>query len=71
MPWSILLMTAWLVVKGGPDPGKHLVLLQNYFVGYSISWPGSIIGMFYGAALGAVIGWFMGLVYNWTAAFRK
>ncbi len=68
---GLFVMTVWLVVKGGPDPGPHLQLLEQYFIGYSVTWVGSFIGLFYGALAGAAIGWFIGLVYNRVAGVRQ
>jgi len=64
-------MTLWLVVKGGARVGVHLQLLSNYFIGYSVTWTGSLIGFFYGALLGGVIGWIIGKIYNAVAGFRQ
>lgn len=64
-------MTAWLVVKGGIDVGKHLQLLENYFVGYSVSWPGAFIGLFYGALVGGALGWVIAFIYNRVVGLRQ
>src|SRR5690242_3443012 len=32
---GLFLITAWLLIKGGPHVGQHLQLLSNYFIGYS------------------------------------
>lgn len=67
---SLFLMTAWLLLKDGPNVGAHLRLLGNYFPGYSVSWPGSVIGFFYGALVGGVIGWAIGTIYNKVVGVR-
>ena len=59
--------TAWLVVRGGHDVGKHLRLLDNYFPGYSVTWPGAFVGALYGALLGGIVGWVMAWIYNRVA----
>ncbi len=64
-------MTVWLLVKGGIDVGKHLQLLGNYFVGYSVSWPGAFIGLFYGALVGGVLGWVIAFIYNRVVGLRQ
>jgi hypothetical protein len=64
-------MTAWLLVKGGESVGLHLQLLRNYFIGYSVTWPGSLVGFFYGALVGGLIGWIIGKIYNAVAGFRQ
>ena len=60
----LFLATIWLLIQGGPNTGQHLSLLENYFVGYSVSWGGSVIGFFYGALAGGVIGWLIAWIYN-------
>ncbi len=57
-------MTAWLLIQDGPNPGQHLQLLSNYFIGYSVTWRGSLVGLFYGAVCGGVTGWAVGTIYN-------
>ncbi len=64
-------MTVWLLIKGGESVGAHLGLLSNYFIGYRVSWGGSLIGFFYGALLGGAIGWVIGKIYNAVAGFRQ
>jgi hypothetical protein len=61
---GLFLMTAWLLIRGGPHVGQHLQLLSNYFIGYSVTWGGSIVGFFYGAVAGGVIGWSVSTLYN-------
>lgn len=67
---TIFLMTAWLLIKGGPIVGPHLSLLGQYFYGYSVTWGGSLIGFGYGALVGGVAGWLVGAVYNTVAGLR-
>ena len=43
-------MTLWLLVNGGPNVRSHLQLLEQYFVGYSMSWEGLLVRFCYGAA---------------------
>jgi hypothetical protein len=61
---AIFVMTAWLIVKGGEHVGPHLQLLGQYFIGYSVSWKGSIVGFLWGSLVGGIIGWAIGIVYN-------
>jgi len=62
--------TAWLLIRGGERVGYHLGLLSNYFPGYRVSWPGSLLGFVYGALLGALVGWSVAWVYNTVAHLR-
>ena len=68
---GLFVMTAWLLIKGGPDVGQHLQLLSNFFIGYSVTWRGSIVGLFYGALTGGVVGWAIGAIYNKVVGIRE
>ncbi len=68
---GLFAMTAWLLIKGGPNVGAHLRLLGQYYYGYSVTWTGSLIGLLYGAITGAVVGWLVGVVYNVIAGLRE
>jgi hypothetical protein len=68
---AIFVATNWLVIKGGEVVGPHLRLLSQYFIGYRVSFLGSLIGAAYGFALGTLCGAFMGWTYNKIAAFRN
>ena len=61
---GLFLATIWLVIKGGPHPGMHLVLLSQYFPGYSVSVLGSLVGFLYASVLGFLTGALLGFVYN-------
>ena len=68
---AIFVATNWLVIKGGhitPSGeyvvGTHLELLSQYFIGYRVSFLGSIIGFFYGLGLGALCGAAISWIYN-------
>jgi hypothetical protein len=67
---GMFVATALLLVRGGEDVGAHLVLLNNYFPGYSVSWLGGLIGSFYGALVGGTSGWILSRVYNYIADRR-
>lgn len=67
----IFLATNWLVIKGGPHVGPHLILLNQYFIGYRVSFLGSFIGFAYGFAIGTLSGAFIGWIYNKIAALMK
>lgn len=65
---GLFLATAWLLVRGGPDVGRNLSLLRHYFPGYSVTWPGSVIGFFYGAVVGGIVGWCVAWIYHRVAS---
>jgi hypothetical protein len=73
----IFIGTNWLVIKGGhitPDGryvvGPHLQLLSQFFIGYRVSFLGSIIGFLYGFALGTICGSAISWIYNKIVDFR-
>jgi hypothetical protein len=68
---GLFVLTAWLLIKGGPQVGMHLQLLGHYFIGYSVTWKGSVVGLFYGSLVGGVVGWAVGTLYNRIVAFRQ
>lgn len=68
---GLFVMTVWLVIKDGPQAGQHLQLLSNYFIGYSVTWPGAFIGLLYGAMTGGVVGWAVGRIYNKIVNLRQ
>ncbi len=67
----IFIGTNWLLIKGGQMTpsgkyvvGPHLQLLSQFFIGYKVSFLGSIIGFFYGFALGTLCGTLISWIYN-------
>ena len=67
---GVFVATAWLLLQGGQQVGLHLRLLNNYFPGYDVTWPGAFLGFFYGALVGAVLGFTIAWVYNRVAESR-
>jgi len=75
---AIFIATNWLVIKGGYVDshgvhviGPHLQLLGQYFIGYRVSFFGSIVGFVYGFALGTLCGATVGWIYNKIVDLRK
>ncbi len=60
----ILVATNWLVIKDGENVGTHLSLLSNFFIGYSVTFVGSLIGAIYGFLTGYVFGFLTAWIYN-------
>lgn len=61
---GLFLATLFLVVKGGPTPGRHLQLLGAFFPGYRVSVLGSLVGFVYAFVVGYALGRIIGEVYN-------
>ncbi len=67
---AIFIGTNWLLIKEALAPGEkhivgpHLQLLSQFFLGYRVSFWGSLIGFFYGFALGTLCGSAIGWIYN-------
>ncbi len=61
---GVFVATAWLVLRGGADVGKHLSLLRHYFPGYSVTWLGAFIGFFWGALFAGALGFAVAWIYN-------
>lgn len=60
----LFLATIFLVIKGGPGVGTHMMLLANFFPGYRVTFFGGIIGFFYAFLVGFLSGVLLGFVYN-------
>ena len=61
--WSlcVLIATIWVILKGG---GTTLVLLEQFYIGYTVSWLGAFIGLVYGFVNGFICGWLFACLYN-------
>ena len=67
----IFVVTNWLVIKGGDVVGPHLGLLGQFFIGYSVTFVGSLVGAVYGLVIGYLSGLVIGWIYNFIVSFRK
>jgi len=67
----IFIATNWLVLKGGYVVGPHLSLLSQFFIGYRVTFVGSLIGFTYAFALGFVLGYLVAKMYNWIAGLKE
>ena len=68
---GIFIATNWLIVKGGPVVGRHLSLLGQFFIGYEVTFVGSLIGLGYGFVGGFIGGYVVARVYNWILDLRE
>ena len=67
---AIFLATNWLILKGGETIGPHLSLLSQFFIGYDVTFVGSLVGFAYGFVSGFALGYFAASLYNWIIDFR-
>ena len=68
---ALFIATNWLVLKGGRDVGRHLSLLGQFFIGYRVTFLGSLIGFAYGFVCGFVVGYSVARIYNWVADLKE
>jgi hypothetical protein len=61
---GLFVATNWLVLKGGRVVGPHLSLLRQFFIGYEVSFLGSVIGFAYAFVGGFIAGYVVSIVYN-------
>ena len=61
---GLFVATNWLVLKGGPVVGPHLRLLGQFFIGYDVSFAGSLIGFAYAFVVGLLAGYAIASLYN-------
>jgi hypothetical protein len=66
----IFAATNFLVLKGGPQVGPHLRLLDQFLYGYSVTFLGSLVGAVYLFVIGYACGLFIAWIYNTVIAFR-
>jgi hypothetical protein len=67
----IFIATNWLLLKGGTVVGPHLSLLGQFFIGFEVTFIGSLIGFAYGFVSGFLVGYSVARIYNWAVAFRE
>lgn len=63
-----LATTTLLVI--GPAPGQplgpHLFAFATFWPGYSVSWPGALVGAFYAGFGGALLGFGIAVFWNFS-----
>jgi hypothetical protein len=68
---GLFVATNWLVLKGGPVVGPHLALLGQFFIGYRVTFVGSLVGFGYAFVLGFCVGYGVARTYNWLLDDRE
>ena len=61
---GVFIATNWLVLKGGDVVGPHLGLLGQFFLGYEVTFVGSLIGFAYAFVAGFIVGYLVARIYN-------
>lgn len=59
-------ITAIALVR--PDPELNLMLLAEYFYGYTVSWAGAFVALAWGFVVGFTAGWFIAFCRNLVIA---
>lgn len=59
--FCLFVTTLWVMFFGG---GEHLVMIKRFYIGYSISVPGALLGAFYAFIDGFLGGWLLAFLYN-------
>jgi len=74
----IFVATNWLILQGGhmaPQGelviGPHLSLLGQFFIGYRVTFLGSLIGFAYGFVSGFLVGYLVSKVYNGVVELKE
>jgi hypothetical protein len=75
---AVFVATNWLIIKGGPISeegymvvGPTLSLLGQYFIGYSVTFVGSLVGFAYAFVLGFAVGFFIAKIYNAIIDYKE
>ena len=61
---AVFLASILLVLKGGDVIGPNLQLLNQYFIGYTVTLRGAFIGLMYGFLWGFILGWLFAYLRN-------
>jgi hypothetical protein len=67
----LFIATNYLILKGGSVVGPHLALLGQVFIGYRVTFLGSLIGFVYALLAGTLLGYCGAKLYNWIAAINQ
>jgi len=67
----VFVTTNFLLLKGGAVVGPHLALLRNFFPYYSVTFVGSLVGLFWGLVFGYVAGFVIASLYNLVVKLKS
>ena len=68
---AVFVATNWLILKGGRVVGPHLALLGQFFIGYRVTFAGSLIGFLWAFVVGFLVGAAVVWIYNRLADLRS
>ena len=68
---GLFVATNWLILKGGEHVGPHPALLGQFFIGYTVTFLGSVIGFGYGFVSGFAVGSMIAALHNRFADLRQ
>lgn len=68
---GLFVATNWLVLKGGPVVGPNLALVGQFFIGYRVTFVGSLIGFAYAFATGFAAGYMVARLHNLFVDLRE
>jgi len=68
---ALFVATNWLILKGGRVVGPHLALLGQFFIGYRVTFLGSLIGFVWAFGVGFLAGAAVVWIYNGLADLRS
>ncbi|HMM80902.1 MAG TPA: hypothetical protein PKC65_12860 [Pyrinomonadaceae bacterium] len=57
-----------IILKGGDVVGPNLALLGQFFIGYDVTFSGSIVGIVYGGIVGFILGWLIASLRNFVVS---
>jgi hypothetical protein len=58
---AVFVATLWAAIQGR---GKTLELLSGYYPGFSVSYGGAVVGLFWGFVSGFIVGVLIAWLYN-------
>ena len=61
---ALMIATILHIARERAPSTLNIALLANYLPGYSVSWLGALLGLFYGALLGGFFGGVFAWFYN-------
>ena len=62
---GLFLMTAILLLRGGPEIGPNLLLLRYYLPRFTVTWDGAVVGFFEAGIGGFTLGYIGAWLRNW------